>query len=782
MTDLNTPEDARRSSSLDTARADAQGAHELKPRRVPKARGPRCPFERARVERHVRLIHDAARGVAGFIVVGVGRCDPDLDKKTFRSYRARVGDVDKTLEQVMDQDGVPNANVWIGLFVVGLDAPRGSRGNAGTCAAVLGLVADLDHDKGDKSASTFPFDDPTYVVETSPGNEQPALIFDNPMAYADAKRLAERLSACVGGDAATGDPVHVWRLDGTANWPDRKKIERGRPREPHPVRIIRENFERRFRSEEIGRTLDLPALSVRRSTEPDGPPQSWQNQEPVDLDELRRASALIIASDLSRDAWVRVGAAHHYCDLWPEFLALSRRYTRHGAKKNEDDARKLWASFKRDSGSLAGAVTIFEYARRNVAYGGRSKHDGHTATMPSGRRKKTGEFAPWDGREPDSYNWLWPYWLGRGELHLIAGAIGAGKTTIALSIAATVTSGAEWPDGNKCEKGVVVFWSGEDSVEKALMPRFMAMGGDCSRIGGISVVDENSKERSFDPTADLDLLRDVLEDWRRRGEPVSLIVIDPFIVIAKTDSHKNAETRRDMQPLTDLAREFDAAVLGVTHYTKGTQRQAVNERVTGSLAFGAQARAIFAAVVHDDKAGAGNSTHSFIRTKSNFGPSGGGFAYDIETTQIVSGVKIIECTALKWGGQFDGSAQRLVDEAEGGKRESALADAVSFLIFALADGPRPADGEDGVKAEATANIISPMTLRRAREQIGVVIEKEKVARGRWMWSLPPETTVKRAAQAEGAHPSTRLTELDHLDHLSRPEIARGSERQRLWRG
>ena len=370
------------------------------------------------------------------------------------------------------------------------------------------------------------------------------------------------------------------------------------------------------------------------------------------------------------------------------------------------------------------------------------KHDdGPTASAPRGQGKKTGEFASWDGREPDSYDWLWRHWLAKGELHLIAGAIGAGKTTITLSLAATVTSGGEWPDGSNASGGGSSSGPARNSVEKALMPRFMAMSGDRSRIGGISVV-ENGKKRSFDPAVDIDVLRGVLEDQRRRGEPVSLIVIDPFIVVAKTDSHKNAETRRDMQPLVDLAREFDAAVIGVTHYTKGTQRQAVNERVTGSLAFGAQARAIFAAVVRDDEAEPGTTKRSFIRTKSNFGPSGGGFAYDVEATQIVPANKMIECTAIRWGDPIDGSAQRLVDEAEnGGKKESAVADAVGFLAVALADGPRP---KTEVEEEAAANLITPITLRRARQQIGVVVKKESgVEHGRWLWSLPPSVTVKR---------------------------------------
>ena len=37
--------------------------------------------------------------------------------------------------------------------------------------------------------------------------------------------------------------------------------------------------------------------------------------------------------------------------------------------------------------------------------------------------------------------WLWPDWLARGKLHLIAGTPGTGKTTIALAAAATLTRG-----------------------------------------------------------------------------------------------------------------------------------------------------------------------------------------------------------------------------------------------------------------------------------------------------------------------------------------------------
>ena len=313
----------------------------------------------------------------------------------------------------------------------------------------------------------------------------------------------------------------------------------------------------------------MPASSLNGSPKPrtDAAPQSWQNERPADPDELRRASAFIVADDLSRDDWVKVGAAHHYYGLWPEFLALSQRYTRHGAEKNLGDARKLWESFKRGSGRLARDGTIFEYARRNEAYGGQSEDGGRIAGAPRGRGKKTGEFESWDGIEPENFDWLWRYWLAKGELHLIAGAIGAGKTTIALSLAACLTSGGEWPDGSKAAKGRVLFWSGEDLVSKTLIPRFMAMGGDRSRIGGISVV-EGGKKRSFDPAADLDILRDELEEARRRGRA--------DLAHRHRPVHRHRQDRHP-QERRDPARHAAARGLGAGVRRRGARRDALHE-------------------------------------------------------------------------------------------------------------------------------------------------------------------------------------------------------------
>ena len=63
---------------------------------------------------------------------------------------------------------------------------------------------------------------------------------------------------------------------------------------------------------------------------------------------------------------------------------------------------------------------------------------------------------------PQAIQWVWPGWLARGRLHILAGQPGAGKTTLALNFAAVISSAGEWPSGARAKPGSVVIWSGED--------------------------------------------------------------------------------------------------------------------------------------------------------------------------------------------------------------------------------------------------------------------------------------------------------------------------------
>jgi putative DNA primase/helicase len=198
----------------------------------------------------------------------------------------------------------------------------------------------------------------------------------------------------------------------------------------------------------------------------------------------------------------------------------------------------------------------------------------------------------------EKIDWLWPGWLAQGKFHLLAGQKATGKSSIVFDLAARVTVGATWPDGSPAPLGDALIWSGEDGIEDTILPRFVAAGGDLSRIYLVRTTIVNGKARPFDPSTDIPGL---IEAARALPE-LRFVAIDPVVLAlpAKSDSHKNTETRRGLQPLVDFAEHRGIALLGVTHFTKGTADHDPIERVTGSLAFGALPRCVWGASKNDD--------------------------------------------------------------------------------------------------------------------------------------------------------------------------------------
>ncbi|RJT32781.1 DUF3987 domain-containing protein [Mesorhizobium waimense] len=145
-----------------------------------------------------------------------------------------VGDVDGTIDAIEAHSETPGANVYLGAQVMRRGLARGSRGTEADIVAVLALVIDLDADTG--KTGEMPVE-PSYVIETSPGNYQPFIIFDRPLSREEAKPLAVALKRATGSDHGTADVAHVWRIPGTHNWPNKKKIERGRPSDPATVTV-----------------------------------------------------------------------------------------------------------------------------------------------------------------------------------------------------------------------------------------------------------------------------------------------------------------------------------------------------------------------------------------------------------------------------------------------------------------------------------------------------------------------------------------------------------------
>lgn len=332
---------------------------------------------------------------------------------------------------------------------------------------------------------------------------------------------------------------------------------------------------------------------------------------------------------------------------------------------------------------------------------------------------------------PKPIDWLWRGWLAAGKLHIVAGAPGCGKTNLCLSFAAAITRGSHWPDGTAAPAGDVLIWSGEDDIEDTLVPRLMACGADRHRVHFVGGVDAGGVHRSFDPAADMPALKHAIVT---AGLRVRLLIVDPIVSAVANDGNKNGDVRRDLQALVDLAAEQRCAVVGVTHFSKGTSQRDPVERVTGSLAFGALSRVVMVAA--RIKTADGGLRHILARAKSNIGPDSGGFHYQLDRVPV-SDTPGVEGQRITWLDAVDGSARELLGQAEDEgdeAKDGSQSEAVDWLRDLLADGP-----VDAVKVTSQAKQMgfSHHALRTAKARLGVKPAKSGFGgSGGWRWSLP----------------------------------------------
>lgn len=372
---------------------------------------------------------------------------------------------------------------------------------------------------------------------------------------------------------------------------------------------------------------------------------------------------------------------------------------------------------------------------------------------------------------PEPIAWLWTGWLAAGKMHIFGGAPGTGKTTISVALAAIISKGCQWPDGSYCKPGNVVMWSGEDDPTDTLTPRLIHAGANLSRVYFITgILYDGSQHRAFDPAIDMEPLRIKLAEI---GD-VSLLIIDPIVSAIIGDSHKNAEVRRGLQPLVDLAGNMRFALLGITHFSKGTGGREPVERLTGSLAFGALARIVFVATKTD------SDERLFIRAKSNIGPDSGGFEYKIQNSELEDYPGVFS-SSIVWGNNVEGSALTLLTSAEsnaGSSKESALSQAEDFLYELLLKESLPMKS---VKEEAIGAGYSWATIRRAKQSLTVKSVKEPAVgdkKAQWIWQLPGQETehddlqeksLKVLNNAEDVQQESMST-FDELEHLQPESI------------
>jgi putative DNA primase/helicase len=206
---------------------------------------------------------------------------------------------------------------------------------------------------------------------------------------------------------------------------------------------------------------------------------------------------------------------------------------------------------------------------------------------------------------PERIEWLWPGRIPLGMLALFSGDPKLGKSLAALSLIAAVTRGGALPgsgaDGpGMAPLGSAILLSAEDDWARTIVPRLLAAGADLDRVKFLSTMHEPEFRGFSGPTAHVPARERMptlsvvdLQAIERSAAALGdcrLIVFDPVSAYLG----RNADVRRALTPLKEMARRLNATVLLITHHNKrGASGTNGKYRVLGDVGSVAICRANF---------------------------------------------------------------------------------------------------------------------------------------------------------------------------------------------
>lgn len=342
---------------------------------------------------------------------------------------------------------------------------------------------------------------------------------------------------------------------------------------------IREEHHRKYGGTAVGKSTEASS---------EGP------RFPVDERTRRRIlEALPYISANSRETWVTIGIALSNCgfsfDTWDEWSRYTDQISGELCDKYDpDETPKIWKSFK-NTASNYNAGTIFIQAK---AAGWREENAASGGTAPASAPTKTSnQGQQWDGVVPELHTvdeveevdaeYLFPNYIVKGELNILASEGGVGKTTLWVHLAAAISAGRECimdngdPEAldpvpfedledaaNSRKTGTVIFFSSEDSVAKTLRRRLRKAQADIDKVLFLSPEDgEIFDQVKFDSP----MLKAIIEQYKP-----ALVVFDPLqsFLPPKLQMASRNEMRQCMTHLVSICHSVGSTVLVVAHTNK----------------------------------------------------------------------------------------------------------------------------------------------------------------------------------------------------------------------
>ncbi len=319
--------------------------------------------------------------------------------------------------------------------------------------------------------------------------------------------------------------------------------------------------------------------------------------------------------------------------------------------------------------------------------------------------------------EARAVEWLWEPFIPTGMLSMLSGDPGAGKSFIALAVAADLSCG-KLRDGRIVKPASTLYLSVENPIAQSIRPRFDALGGNAAHFhvlkGTLNSADGEEQHGGV-TLADISTLEAAISQTSAR-----LVIVDPIqsYLGANVDLHRSNETRPVMDGLSKLAESRGLAILLLRHLSKQYGGKAILRGLGSIDLTGAVRSEMLAGSLPDDP-----DARALVHIKSNVGRLGRALGYSINGDGLFA-----------WTGESTITATDLL-AAPAGPGDHKLDEASHWLAELLKPGSR--DAKEVIEL-ATGEGISKATLYRAKNALRVHSHKAAM-KGPWLWTLPEDT-------------------------------------------
>lgn len=327
--------------------------------------------------------------------------------------------------------------------------------------------------------------------------------------------------------------------------------------------------------------------------------------------------------------------------------------------------------------------------------------------------------------EAEEVSWLWYPYIPKGKLTLLEGDPGIGKSWVSLAIATAISLGKGLPGTEAIEPASVLVASAEDGLGDTIRPRLNAMVANVKNVHAIKELLDFSNGGLG-----------ILEGYISQIHP-ALVIVDPLVAYigAGVDIHRANETRAVMARLADIAERHNCAILAIRHLTKGGTLKPIY-RGLGSIDFAAACRSVLMAGCDPDN----EQKRGIVQIKSNLAPKGQAIGFELRDG------------GFYWTGESDLTAAKILAAEDSGEVKTARDEAADFLRDELRDGPVE---WQQIERDRKAAGLTEITLRRARESLGIKIRREgepgRRGGGRSVWELPEVLSNQKDLLVQDAH-------------------------------